>query len=382
MFKKGIYILISIFFNTVKFIKIRILKWGYGDTFSGYLLEKIPYDFLKDFFNLIPAKYIFITGTNGKTSTTALTVHILSNLGFTVYSNKTGSNLYRGILSFFALNFIKFINKSPKYIVLELDEGSVSKILQNFPKNKHFSFILLNISRDQLDRYGEIDILLKNIYSSLTKFTKKTLILNTNDKNISNFKSLKSDLPLSKCPKDLVNLLGISEQPHLIENLSFILTLLNNEKISVLPHKLSKFSFVPGRGSIYVLNNTFFEVHLTKNPKSFNNNLSILLKNKKIKNVLILVNDYIPDGRDVSWFFDIDEILLIKALKDKNIFVGGSRSYDFCNMLMLYKLPCINLYKYNNYKYLSFIFNISNFFVLSNYSATQQVLKYLKNESV
>ena len=380
MFKKNIYLLLSIFFNILKFIKTKILKWGYGDTFVGYLLEKTSYNYLADLFKLTSANYIFVTGTNGKTSTTSLFYHFLSNLGYSCYTNKTGSNLYRGILSFLLLNYFHFYKKNPDYIIIEVDEGSVPLILKSFPKKRSFNFVLLNLSRDQLDRFGEIDILANNIISSLQRFNSKQIAFVTDIKspNLSSFSYFKKNsLPLVTPSKDLVESLNIKKYPHLVKNLSFVLSILKNNNINVEGFSVP-FSLVEGRGSIYKINNTFVEVHLTKNPKSFDNNLKILVSKPKVKNVLILVNDFIPDGRDVSWFYDIDRNLLKKTLEKKNTLVGGSRSLDFCNMLNIYGISYINIHTFKNLKKICNLLDIDNLFVLSNYSATQEFVKFLK----
>ena len=44
--------------------------------------------------------------------------------------------------------------------------------------------------------------------------------------------------------------------------------------------------------------------------------------------VLCILNDKIPDGRDVSWVYDIEPELLVKACSGKKVYVSGTRSLD------------------------------------------------------
>ena len=94
---------------------------------------------------------IVVTGTNGKTLTTALTVNILKQEFGTIVTNTTGANMEQGIVS----TFLAAKNKrQPKKIaVLEIDEASLSKVTQFI---KPTLFLFTNIFRDQMDRYGEI----------------------------------------------------------------------------------------------------------------------------------------------------------------------------------------------------------------------------------
>ena len=90
-----------------------------------------------------------ITGTNGKTLTTALTVGILKEAFGEVVTNPSGANMITGITTTF-LTAKK--GKSGKHIaVLEIDEASLSRICDYI---KPSLFVFTNIFRDQMDRYG------------------------------------------------------------------------------------------------------------------------------------------------------------------------------------------------------------------------------------
>lgn len=95
---------------------------------------------------------IIITGTNGKTLTTALTVHALEQTYPHILTNPTGSNMQQGIVSTFLA--APKVPKGEKAIaVLEVDEGSLKHVVKELQPSL---FVHTNVFRDQLDRFGEV----------------------------------------------------------------------------------------------------------------------------------------------------------------------------------------------------------------------------------
>ncbi|MDR0300314.1 MAG: Mur ligase family protein [Streptococcaceae bacterium] len=117
---------------------------------------------------------VVITGTNGKTLTTALTVGILKKAYKHVVTNPTGANMITGIVSTF-LKAPKVRDSEKGMAVLEIDEASLPKITEYI---KPSLFVFTNIFRDQMDRYGEIyttyDFIVKGAANSPTA----TVLLN------------------------------------------------------------------------------------------------------------------------------------------------------------------------------------------------------------
>lgn len=120
-----------------------------GSSYPGKLALKIDPKILdtlaKDY------EIVVVTGTNGKTLTTALTVNILRQEFDHVLTNPTGANMEQGIVS----TFLSAKNKKAKkkFAILEIDEASLSRVTKYIePK----LFLFTNIFRDQMDRYGEI----------------------------------------------------------------------------------------------------------------------------------------------------------------------------------------------------------------------------------
>lgn len=118
-------------------------------------------------------KCIVITGTNGKTTTAHALAKILKDAKYSVIHNLSGSNLLRGVASTF------LISKPTDWAIIEADEAAFSKIV---PQVKPKLIIILNLFRDQMDRYGEIDKTSKIWQKTLNQINFKTqILLNADD---------------------------------------------------------------------------------------------------------------------------------------------------------------------------------------------------------
>ncbi|WP_283678552.1 Mur ligase family protein [Lentilactobacillus sp. Marseille-Q4993] len=116
---------------------------------------------------------IVITGTNGKTLTTALTVQVLKQKYENILTNPSGSNMEQGIVTTF-LKAKKSRNKRP-LAVLEVDEANIIKITKYI---KPKAFVFTNIFRDQMDRYGEIYTTYQKILDGVALAPNATIIAN------------------------------------------------------------------------------------------------------------------------------------------------------------------------------------------------------------
>ena len=142
-----------------------------GSSYPGQLALKIDPHILdtlaKDY------EIVVVTGTNGKTLTTALTVNILRQEFDHVLTNPTGANMAQGIVSTFLSAKPKKNQK--KFAVLEIDEASLSKVT-HYIKPKLFLFT--NIFRDQMDRYGEIYTTYRLIVEGAAAAPQATILCN------------------------------------------------------------------------------------------------------------------------------------------------------------------------------------------------------------
>ena len=117
---------------------------------------------------------VIITGTNGKTLTTALTVHALAQSYDHILTNPTGSNMKQGIVSTF-LSAPALPKGQRGVAVLEVDEGSLKHVVKALaPK----AFVHTNVFRDQMDRYGEIYTIYKLMADAAKQVPEATVIAN------------------------------------------------------------------------------------------------------------------------------------------------------------------------------------------------------------
>ena len=72
---------------------------GGGSALPGLVAEKVDPGFLAHALADVRGGILVVTGTNGKTTTTKMLVAVLRAHGRTVFTNPTGSNFTRGVIS-------------------------------------------------------------------------------------------------------------------------------------------------------------------------------------------------------------------------------------------------------------------------------------------
>lgn len=159
----------------------RALHHG-GSALPGKVVETLDRGFLARTLGSLPYGVVLISGTNGKTTTTRMVASMLRDAGLRVFTNPTGSNFTRGVVASLVQEMPVFGTKLDADIaVLELDEAyAVHFVNQIKPRYS----LLLNVMRDQLDRFGEIDTTAK-LLSSVARATKRVVVLNREDPRIS-----------------------------------------------------------------------------------------------------------------------------------------------------------------------------------------------------
>lgn len=155
------------------------LKGGGGTAAPGYYALKIDPSLTRKLAQNLD-KNILVSGTNGKTTTSRLIAQILSQKHQIVH-NRQGSNLIRGIASTLLKNLP--VKKQKGIGLWEVDEATLKEAVSQTSPD---IIVLLNLFRDQLDRYGEVNSLRgkwEKVVSSLPKSS--TLILNADDPGIA-----------------------------------------------------------------------------------------------------------------------------------------------------------------------------------------------------
>ena len=154
----------------------KTLNLGSGATWPGEIALKIYPNILS---RIAPKNIILVAGTNGKTTTTLMIKHIL---GHDVATNASGANLLNGIVSSIITSDVK------NWGIFEVDENTLPRVLSQIKNQKakgKIIVVLLNLFRDQLDRYGEVDTIAANWKKALKDYPGK-LILNADDPLIAN----------------------------------------------------------------------------------------------------------------------------------------------------------------------------------------------------
>jgi UDP-N-acetylmuramyl tripeptide synthase len=180
----------------------RLLGRGGGQALPGLMAESLDPHLARKLTDGLPQGVILVTGTNGKTTTTKLIAAALEANGERVLTNSTGSNLKRGITSAL-IRAASLRGKIDATIGLfEVDEASLRQVA---PELQPRHIVVLNLFRDQLDRYGELDTTAALIGQGIAA-TKAQLYLNADD-------PLVATLAKYAAASGMVNYFGIDELP-------------------------------------------------------------------------------------------------------------------------------------------------------------------------
>nr|WP_240470959.1 MurT ligase domain-containing protein [Schaalia suimastitidis] len=147
----------------------RLLGKGSGGMIGGTIAMKLAPGVLADLGRGVAS--VIVTGTNGKSTTTRMVRTALEHLG-PVASNINGDNLPSGITT--AL----MNNRKAHHAALEVDELHVAHVAG---KVKPSAIVLLNLSRDQLDRVGEIGYVEKRLRDAVDDNPQAVIVANCDD---------------------------------------------------------------------------------------------------------------------------------------------------------------------------------------------------------
>ena len=162
-----------------------------GVTWAGKIALKICPDILQLLSAQVREKIFVVCGTNGKTTTNNMLCAAIEAEGKKVICNHTGSNMLNGVVAAFVLGAGWTGHLDADYACIEADEASTRYI---FPAVKPDYMILTNLFRDQLDRYGEIDITM-NILEEMIKTLPKMRVIVNGDDALSAYLAIDSGNP-------------------------------------------------------------------------------------------------------------------------------------------------------------------------------------------
>lgn len=333
------------------------LNLGGGSAAPGLYALKIDSALVTKLSSKIPQN-IVITGTNGKTTTSRMIAHFAKASNLKVIRNHTGSNLERGIAS----TLVSHSNQKHDLGVWELDEAAFNSVT---PKLNPKIIVFLNVFRDQLDRYGEIDTVVKKWAATLKKLPEDTLILvNGDDANTQKLKQyfkgkvsqfgvkdfkIRGESVSAKKEKESLDFEAKSVKLRGLNGSSFQLTMNNQLSTINLPlpgiyhiydavaalactsllnlpiHRLTKTlrDFKPAFGRVEKLD--FGYIFLIKNPVGATQVFQTIAPQlKKEDSLFLALNDNLADGTDVSWIWDGE----FEKLPSTKVVVSGTRAYD------------------------------------------------------
>ena len=370
----------SLIFFAKLLLRFLRLTGSSGSALPGLVLEKMYPNFLSKVLKPVEKRVILVTGTNGKTTTTKMLVESLRGAGKRVVTNATGSNMTRGLIAALIEDMTYAGTLKPTdWFVFEMDEAYAPIFTQKVaPK----LVLGLNVLRDQLDRYGEIDTTARLIgeaaakadifvYNALDPLlhalaiskTQATVSFGVSKKllqNVMNEQTLhsdglapsyiKADVNLVDCKQidgkmrltvqsrknvDSQNTLNLPLQGfHNALNATAVvaaLSALDGQNIRRYLSALANMEVAFGRGETLHLKDKVVTVALIKNPSGFASNIKTFIQKPDTEAVLFVINDKIADGRDVSWLWDVD--LRGKIAPNVHIATSGIRGLDMAGRL-------------------------------------------------
>lgn len=306
---------------------------------------------------------VVVTGTNGKSTTTRMTAAALATLG-PVATNAEGANMDAGLVAALAAA------PHAKLAALEVDEMHVPHVLDAVDAAV---IVLLNLSRDQLDRVGEINHIERTLRGGLTRHPSAVVVANCDDVLMT---SAAYDSPnvvwvaagggwasdSVSCPRSgeiivregkhwystgcdfkrpdpdwtyddthiygpagirlpmTLALPGAVNRGNATQAVAAAVTLGADPAAAVAA--VSQVDEVAGRYRTVQLGSHTARVLLAKNPAGWQEALSMV--DRDAAGVVIAVNGQVPDGEDLSWLWDVR----FEHFESVQVVAAGERGTD------------------------------------------------------
>jgi UDP-N-acetylmuramyl tripeptide synthase len=144
-------------------------------TVPGKILSKLDPAAIDRLAARLPAGTVTVSATNGKTTTAAMAAEILK-ARFRLAHNRSGANLVSGVAS------TLLAAGDAELGLLEVDEAALPEVLRRVRPR---AVLLGNLFRDQLDRYGELELIAERWRNAVAALPGSTqLVLNGDDPQI------------------------------------------------------------------------------------------------------------------------------------------------------------------------------------------------------
>ncbi|MBE9376326.1 DUF1727 domain-containing protein [Saccharopolyspora sp. HNM0983] len=351
----------------------RRFGFGSGGMIGGRLALTVQPNLLAEL--VLGRRVVMVTGTNGKTTTTQMVAEALRSQAPAV-SNATGANMPDGHVA--AL----IGDREAPFAALEVDELHLGQITGEF---EPAVILLLNLSRDQLDRVGEIRTVVTSLRRALEQAPGARVVANADDPNIV---QAAADHPRTtwvsgglrwredalNCPRCGASIeqdergpwscrcglsrpapdwtvtetgvfdaagahhrLALALPGHVNRvNATFALAaalLLGCGGDAALEH-VSRIDQAAGRyGTVRVAGRSV-RLLLAKNPASWLEMLELAAGHGRP--LVLVVNSREADGYDVSWLWDVE----FEVLRGRAVYVAGDRALDLAVRLRYAGVQC------------------------------------------
>jgi lipid II isoglutaminyl synthase (glutamine-hydrolysing) len=351
----------------------RLTGRGDGSVIGGVVGLRVAPDLLRQL--AAGRQIVLVTGTNGKTTTTRLVAAAIGSLGQEVATNAFGANMESGLVS--------ALSSAPDapYGVLEVDERYLPSMIQATSPR---AVVLLNLSRDQMDRAAEIWLVAKRWRETFAQHREVRVVANADDPLIAWAAGTAADVTWVAagqrwledswcCPECGAHLrrdelgwrcgeCGLSrpsarwvleggsviDAAGAVRELDLVLPGRANRSNAVmalavaslfganvdqaLPH-LRQVASVAGRYTTVERRGRSLRLLLAKNPAGWLEAFDVL--DPDGRPVLLAVNAQGPDGRDTSWLWDVD----YRVLAGRPVLVTGERRTDLAVRLEADQIP-------------------------------------------
>ena len=152
----------------------RVAGRGGGTTLPGKLLWKVDPGAIDRLAGRLPQGSVLVSATNGKTTSAAMVAEILRP-SVRVAHNSSGANLVSGIAS----TLLRL--DGAELGLFEVDEAALPEVARRVrPK----ALLLGNLFRDQLDRYGELEIVARRWRDAVATLPEAMLVVNGDDPQV------------------------------------------------------------------------------------------------------------------------------------------------------------------------------------------------------
>ena len=157
---------------------------GGGTSLPGRVLIKLEPHAIAILAGRLAKGSVLISATNGKTTTAAMAASVLERSGTTLVHNRAGANMAGGVASTLLGAARRRGRIDGDLGLFEVDEFWLDQVA---PEVQPRAMLLGNLFRDQLDRYGELEIIADRWAAAVAAQPQAQLVLNADDPLIADF---------------------------------------------------------------------------------------------------------------------------------------------------------------------------------------------------